>query len=78
MQSHGGFAPPDRNGDGVSARCPCRCLSLPTVEQVEYAKAMKQIFVALEAFVKEHHRTGLEWNPKGVAFTDFGASGTTL
>ena len=38
---------------------------------VTFAKAMKAIFTELGAFVKEHHCTGLEWNPKGVAIADF-------
>ena len=35
--------------------------------QVSYAKAMKAMFKALQEYVKTHHRTGLEWNPKGGA-----------
>mmetsp|Transcript_23072 Transcript_23072/g.77851 ORF Transcript_23072/g.77851 Transcript_23072/m.77851 type:complete len:425 (+) Transcript_23072:60-1334(+) len=38
--------------------------------QVEFAKSIKAIYTALEAFVKAHHRTGLEWNPKGGAVGD--------
>ena len=39
-------------------------------DQVAFAKSLKEIFVRLEAFIKENHRTGLEWNPKGVALAD--------
>ena len=37
---------------------------------VTYAKAMKQLFVDLAAYVKDNHRTGLEWNPKGVSVAE--------
>ena len=41
---------------------------------VEYAKAMKQLFTDLAAFVKENHRTGLEWNPKGISVKEANAA----
>ena len=36
-------------------------------DQCTYAKSLKQLYVSLQAYIKEHHRTGLSWNPKGVA-----------
>jgi len=34
--------------------------------QMKYAQTLKEVFVKLQAYIKEYHRTGLEWNPKGV------------
>jgi len=45
---------------------------------ITYAKAVKQIFTDLAAFVKEFHRTGLEWNPKGVDVKDAPKGGAPL
>lgn len=39
---------------------------------ITYAKAVKTIFTDLAAFVKEFHKTGLEWNPKGIDVKDAG------
>ncbi|XP_050393449.1 adenylyl cyclase-associated protein 1 isoform X1 [Patella vulgata] len=33
--------------------------------QAEWVKAWNQTLVALQAYVKQHHTTGLTWNPKG-------------
>jgi len=35
-------------------------------KQMKLAVAMKAIFVTLQAYIKEHHRTGLEWKTSGV------------
>ena len=44
-------------------------------DQVAFAKSLRAMFQALHDFVKEHHRTGLEWNPKGKAVADAKAGG---
>ena len=39
-------------------------------EQIAYCDALKKTLVGLEAYVKEHHLSGLSWNPRGVELTD--------
>ena len=35
--------------------------------QMKLASTMKAIFVTLQAYIKEHHRTGLEWKANGTS-----------
>lgn len=37
--------------------------------QIAFCDTFKQLIVELMAYVKEHHRTGLSWNAKGVLFS---------
>ena len=43
-------------------------------EQIAYCDALKKTLVGLEAYVKEHHKTGLLWGGfKGMALADYKA-----
>jgi adenylyl cyclase-associated protein len=40
-------------------------------DQIAFCDSFKSLIVQLISYVKDHHMTGLTWNPKGVAVTEF-------
>ncbi len=44
---------------------------------MEFINAFKAIIAALQDYVKEHHRTGLTWNPNGQDAATFAATPRT-
>lgn len=44
-------------------------------DQIAFCNTFKALLIELMAYVKEHHTTGVTWNPKGVDVKDYDASG---
>ena len=40
---------------------------------VDWVKALKQVFLQLKDYVKQHHMAGPSWNPNGIPLTDYKA-----
>jgi len=43
-------------------------------DQIAFCKTFKTLIIELMAYVKEHHTTGVTWNPKGVDVKEYDAS----
>lgn len=46
-------------------------------KHVIWVKQLKELLMRMRAHVQAHHRTGADWNPQGIAFSEFNPKART-